>query len=66
VKQAFQALDVAGEAANFAVEGCYAPKEGRPGRAYLAVPYATKAAHVLKYFREKSLGLSFTLVHPID
>ena len=63
---AFSALDIAGEQANIAVEGCFTPKKERPGRAYLAVPYNLKPTDVMKYLRGKSLPMSLTLVHPVD
>ena len=62
---AFSALDVAGENANVSVEGCYGPTAERPGRVYLAVPYAMTTAALLAYFDDQNLPLSLTLVHPV-
>ena len=64
-RAAFAALDTAGEDANIAVEGCFGPKDGKPGRACLAVPYELQPEDVLKYLRERNLPMSLTLVHPM-
>lgn len=66
VRKAFSALDVAGERANIAVEGCYEPMEGRPGQAYLAVPAELAVEDVMTMLAGWNLPLSFTLVHPTD
>lgn len=48
-QEAFNALDVAGEKSDIAVEGCYGPKGDRPGRPYLAVPPQLTVETVLAY-----------------
>ena len=65
VREAFKALDLAGEWSNIAVEGLRAPRNGKPGRAYLAVPYDMKPGLVLKRLRARKLPMSLTLVHPL-
>jgi hypothetical protein len=62
---AFKLLDVAGEKLNIAVEGMRAPKDGRPGRAYLAVPYDIAPMLVIASLEEQNLPMRLTLVHPI-
>ncbi len=63
---AFSALDVAGEEADIAVEGCFAPGPGRPGRAYLAVPASLDVDDVLTFLERQDLPMSMTLVHPLE
>jgi hypothetical protein len=65
-QEAFDALDVAAEEADIAAEGCYAPNESRPGRAYLAVPGEMEVDEVLAYLVGRRLPLSLTLVHPLE
>lgn len=65
LQPAFTAFDIAGEKVNVSVEGCYGPTPERPGRVYLAVPYAMTIAALLSYFDEQNLPLSLTLVHPV-
>lgn len=62
---AFKALDKAGDEADIAVEGCYAPKALKAGRAYLAVPCAMTPDDVLRIFQARGLPLTLTLVHPV-
>jgi hypothetical protein len=62
----FSALDRAGEELDIAVEGCFGPKKGKPGRAYLAAPYAMKPPEVMIRLRSKHLPLILTLVHSVD
>lgn len=62
---AFKLLDVAGEKMNIAVEGMHAPKDRRPGRAYLAVPYDIAPVLVTAYLDEQNLPMKVTLVHPV-
>jgi hypothetical protein len=62
----FRALDVAGETVDIAVEGAYVEKNGGSGRAYLAVPRSQSVADVLAWLRSSEVGLSFTLVHPLE
>ncbi len=63
---AFSALDLAGEEADIAVEGCFAPGRGRPGRAYLAVPATLDVDDVLTFLERQDLPMSMTLVHPVE
>jgi hypothetical protein len=61
---AFKALHKAGGSLNIPVEGYYAPKTNRPGRAYLAVPYELAPDAVLRQLRAQDLPIVLTLVHP--
>jgi hypothetical protein len=65
-QRAFKLLDKAGEEANIAVEGCLAPKDSRPGRAYLAVPYEMQPNVVMAHLSAQDLPMSLTLVHPVE
>jgi len=65
VRAAFKVLDIAGEKMNIAVEGMRGPEEGRPGRAYLAVPYDITTVMVMAYLDEQNLPMKLTLVHPV-
>jgi len=47
------------------IEGAWGPKDGRPGRAYLAVDKATKAAQVMQWLAETDVGYTFTQIHPV-
>ena len=49
---AFKALDIAAENADIAVEGAFVAKDGRGGRAYLAVPRSKSVSDVLASARE--------------
>ena len=62
----FRALDVAGEKADISVEGAFVEKDGRSGRAYLAVPRSQSVADVLGWLRSPDVALAVTLVHPRD
>jgi hypothetical protein len=62
---AFSVLDRAGERANVAVEGCYGPELGKPGRAYLAVPSELKVQAVLTLLAREHLPMTLTVVHPV-
>jgi hypothetical protein len=62
---AFKLLDVAGEKMNMVVEGMRGPEDGRPGRAYLAVPYDIAPILVMAYLDEQKLPMRLTLVHPV-
>jgi hypothetical protein len=62
----FRALDVAGEKADVAVEGAFVEKDGRSGRAYLAVPRSQTVAGMLVWLSSSEVALVFTLVHPRD
>ena len=66
VQHAFDALDIAAEAENIAVEGCYSPNERRPGRAYLAVPAELGVDDVLRMLSAWKLPMTFTLIHPTE
>jgi hypothetical protein len=62
---AFKSLDTAGMKANFVVEGIRAPREGRPGRVYFAVPYDVAPMLVIAYLDEQNLPMTLTLMHPV-
>ncbi len=66
VTAAFQALDMAAESADIAVEGCFAPRNERPGRAYLAVPDTMGVEEVLTMLRAANIPLELKLVHPVE
>jgi hypothetical protein len=61
---ALAALDRACEGADIAVEGCFAPWDAEPGRAYLSVPGELEVDEVLAFLDGQDLPLSLTLVHP--
>ncbi len=65
-QEAFSALDVAAETKDIAVEGCFGPKRGRPGRAYLAIPANLGVEQVLTFLKNHKLPMSLRLVHPRD
>src|SRR5262245_5209422 len=62
----FDALDIAGDKADIAVEGAFVQKDGGTARAYLAVPYARNVEDVVAWLRSPEVRLDFELVHPID
>jgi hypothetical protein len=62
----FSALDVAAEEIDVCVEGCSGPREGKPGRAYLAVPAGMTAETVMAHLAEQRRLAALTLVHPRD
>ena len=43
----------------------HAPKDRRPGRAYLAVPYDIAPVRVTASLDEQNLPMKVTLVHPV-
>jgi hypothetical protein len=61
---AFAALERACQGADIAVESCFGPWDGEPGRAYLAVPGELEVDEVLAYLAGQDLPLVLTLVHP--
>jgi hypothetical protein len=61
---AVAALERACEGADIAVESCFGPFEGEPGRAYLAVPGDLEVEEVLAFLAGQGLPLRLTLVHP--
>jgi hypothetical protein len=65
VDAAFRALDVAGEKADVMVEGAWTPRDGEPGRAYLAVPASMDVKAVLAKLKEAGVPLVFEVVHPV-
>jgi hypothetical protein len=65
-KAAFRALDDVAHEADIAVEGCYEPRDGSPGRAYLAPPREMDVDAALAILRDADLPLVLTLVHPVD
>lgn len=66
VKPAFQSLAMVAEGAGIIVEGCFPPRNERPGRAYLAPPKSLDVDDVLEKLEAASLPLSLALVHPRD
>jgi hypothetical protein len=60
---AFRALDVVGERSDLVVEGSFARREGRAGRAYVAVPVALGVDAALERLSTDALVL--TLIHPV-
>jgi hypothetical protein len=65
VENTFTRLKLAAELAGIALEGCYGPKPGKPGRAYLAAPNEMAVADVLGRLEAAALPVKLTLVHPI-
>ncbi|MDO9280546.1 MAG: hypothetical protein Q7U06_01460 [Pseudomonadota bacterium] len=53
------------ESADLHGEGAYSPDDSRPGRLYLAVPYATAPDAVMAILGANPHGFSFVLVHPV-
>src|SRR5262249_34000317 len=45
-------------------EGCFAPREHKPGRLYLAVPRGRSTAEVMALLSENDLGFEFAQIHP--
>jgi hypothetical protein len=66
VDDVFKRLTLVAELAGVVLEGCYGPKPGKPGRAYLAAPNVMDAADVLGRLEAAALPVKLTLVHPID
>jgi hypothetical protein len=66
VQSAFDALEVVSKNADLVLEGLYGPRDERPGRAYLAVPYELGVPAALGRLRASELPLTLTLVHPVD
>lgn len=50
--------------ADLVCEGCSAPRDGKPGRLYVAAPYAVSVADVVDAFARNPHGFTFALVHP--
>jgi hypothetical protein len=61
---AFRALDAVGERSDLVVEGSFARRAWRAGRAYVAVPVALGVDAALQHLSTDALVL--TLIHPID
>jgi hypothetical protein len=66
VKDTFTRLTLAAELAGIVLEGCYAPRPGKPGRAYLAAPSEMGVDDVLGRLKAAALPVKLTLVHPRD
>jgi len=64
VEDTFNRLDLVAELAGVVLEGCYGPKPGKPGRAYLAAPNEMAVADVLGRLEAAALPVKLTLVHP--
>lgn len=47
-------------------EGAWAPREAKPGRAFLAVKYDVTPAQVMERLRAAGVPCDLTLVHPVD
>ncbi|MBV9946406.1 MAG: hypothetical protein JOZ69_06135 [Myxococcales bacterium] len=62
----FSALGVASERIDVCLEGCFGPRNGKPGRAYLAVPATLTAEDVLEHLMKQLLPVDLSLVHPRD
>lgn len=60
----FQALDIAAERADIAVEGAFASDDGSAGRAYLAIPRSRGVTEVTAWLRSPEVRLDFELIHP--
>jgi hypothetical protein len=45
-------------------EGCFAPRDGKPGRLYLAVPKARAVGDVMGLLGTNLLGFAFEQIHP--
>jgi hypothetical protein len=45
-------------------EGCFGPRDQKPGRLYLAVPKSRGVAEVIQALGENELGFTFMLIHP--
>jgi hypothetical protein len=58
------ALERACEAGGIAVETCYGPWDGEPGRVYLAVPGELQLDEVLAFLAGEEVPLVLRLVHP--
>lgn len=63
-EDAFRALQAAGRKAEIVVERGFAPENGEPGRAYLAVPPHLEVGDVLHFLDVQRLPVTLTLVHP--
>lgn len=61
----FAALSAwAQRAGDLECEGSRGPRDGRPGRMYLAAPHALEPAAILALLAKNPLGFRFVLVHP--
>lgn len=63
-KDAFKELAKACAENNIACEGAWAPRDGKRGRTYLAVPATLSDAHVMKTLRAEELPCELVQVHP--
>lgn len=63
-RTAYDAIGVAARAQKIVVEGCFAPREGKPGRIYLAVADAITPAAAMKLIKAIEVKVKLTLVHP--
>ena len=45
-------------------EGCFGPREGKPGRLYLAVPRARSVGDVMALLAQNGHGFTFEQIHP--
>lgn len=46
------------------IEGAWGVRDGKPGRAYLAVEDGTKPAQVMAWLADNGVGYTFTQIHP--
>ncbi len=63
-RPAYEALSAAARTKKIIAEGCFAPRDRKPGRIYLAVPEPIKPAAVMKLLGTVELAVKLTLVHP--
>jgi len=61
---AYRALERACEGADIALETCFGPWDGEPGRVYLAVPGELTVEEVLAFLAGEAVPLTLRLVHP--
>ncbi len=66
VNDTFRRLTLVAELADIVLEGCFGPKPGRPGRAYLAVPNEMSVVDVLGRLEAAAMPVKLTLVHPVE
>lgn len=63
-KDAFKALAKACAEHDIVCEGAWGPRQGKPGRTYLAVPAKLSDAQVMKTLRDEELPCELIQVHP--
>jgi hypothetical protein len=63
-KSAFTALATACRALDVICEGCFGPRDDKPGRAYLAVPAALLPGAVMRRLRAAAIPAELFQIHP--